>query len=221
MKKLIIKIGDGIKIIYPNLDKFGDSYQEIKKIVSLPVFHEGYHLLDEEGNPLYEEKELIVGIIKPWEEWKGLQKYIDSDHPQFVGEICEWFITDEHIDKSDLESRKQLYCDGQKIKKDLEWKIRLMPDQLIKRKHLNKLHSKIDEELEKQNPDSIALMKLHQEREFWKSKKCGAHNDCKETSKLALKNLDKKVSDGEPDKPVIRQKLLAKIAELTAKENGG
>ena len=120
---------------------------------------------------------------KGYSECKGLKKYID----QGLG----WFLTDEDIDKSDLESRKQLYHDGDTIKKDINWELRLMPDQLIKRKSLQKNFSFSDFE-----------------------KRAKAHNDDPYWLNKAIEGLDDRVSKGEADKPLIRQKINDRLNEL-------
>lgn len=144
----------------------------------------------------------------PYSECKALQPYID--------EGLEWFICD-HEDlpsKSDCESRKQLYHDGNSVKIDTDWSIRLMPDQLIKKKHLARLCKKIDAELEKETPCPISLAKLQRSHSICKDKKAGVNNDDHFWSKIALENLDDHEASGGEEKKTICEKLKAKIKEL-------
>ena len=144
----------------------------------------------------------------PYSECKALQPYID--------EGLEWFICD-HEDlpsKSDCESRKQLYHDGDSVKVDTDWSIRLMPDQLIKKKYLSRLNKKIDDELEKSSPDAVELLKLFRLYTSCKERKAGVHNEDSFWVKTALENLEESVEDGNHDKKSIRTKLKQKIKEL-------
>ena len=99
-------------------------------------------------------------------------------------------------------------CKKENLKQDKGWNVRLMPDFLIKQKHLIKLNQKIDQELSKENPDSIKLMKHHREKEL-----CSSFTG-KDWAEKALANLDERVAGGEPDKPKIRKALKQKIKEL-------
>lgn len=144
----------------------------------------------------------------PYSECKGLKPYIEQG--------LEWFLCDNDNlpSKEGLESRKQLYHDGDSVKVDTDWSVRLMPDQLIKKKHLKKLSEKIDAELDSNVQDPINVIKLQRQYEFCKSKKAGVHNEDNFWSELALENLDARVENGESDKKTIRKKLKEKIKEL-------
>lgn len=135
--------------------------------------------------------------LKPYSECKTLKKYIDDGF--------EWFVTDQAIDKSDLESRTQLYWDGDEVKKDLLWEKRLMPSFLVKKKHIKSVNEKIDSELAKDESDVISALKLQREKEKCENEKCELF-----WAEKALEGLDR----AEVDKPVIRQKLEEKITKL-------
>lgn len=131
---------------------------------------------------------------KPYTEIPLLKEYIDMGY--------EWFLHDGPIDKSDLESRKQLYHDGNIIKKDLSWEKRLMPDQVIKKKHLKRLEAKLDSELEKETPDPIVVAK-HQ-RAIEKAKVLNTEKGTSPVwAEIALENI----KDAELEKPLIVEKL--------------
>lgn len=137
--------------------------------------------------------------LKPFSEEVSLKKYLSEGHSYF---LCS---DDEIPSKLNLESRKQLYHDGDAIKIDSAWEVRIMPTALIKQKHHAKLDTKLDAELEKPSPDIVSLMKMQREKDASKN-----WTD-EEWHLQALKNLDEKVQKGEPDKPVIRKKLQEKL----------
>ena len=128
-------------------------------------------------------------------------------------EVC-FCNKSELPDLKKIESRKQLFHDGNNVKVDVAWEKNLMPDQLIKRKHLKKLHDKIREELSKESPDTIKISKFQHEYADHSNIKAGIHNEDSHWAELSLKKLDEKVANGEPDKPIIREKLLGKINQL-------
>lgn len=106
-----------------------------------------------------------------------------------------------------------LFFDGLNIKRDIGFENYLMRLPILEKKHLKILNNKIKDEFNKEKiADPVKLVRLQWERD-----------DCKNwTTKQwyeqALKNLDERVAGGESDKPVIREKLLAKIEELKTKE---
>lgn len=100
-------------------------------------------------------------------------------------------------------------CHKDNLKQDKEWNCVLMPDFLIKQKRLASKAAILDAELEKQSPDPVQVVKL--QREIEKTKECNCPIKHKE---WALEGLDSRVAKGESDKPVVRQKLLNKKAEL-------
>lgn len=124
-----------------------------------------------------------------------------------------WFITDQLIDKSDLESHKQLYVESgtTEIKKDLGWEVMLMPDQLIKQKHLKAIQKEIDLELESTDPDILKILK--KQSEIKKLQQEPAEND-NSSSFWIQKAIDGLARASKP-KPQIEEKLAAKLEELT------
>lgn len=142
--------------------------------------------------------------------YQGLSfKFIEDTHPILVG-----LEEDRHLSHLDTSKRTvdKLYFDGElhadNLKIDTNWEVLLMPVQIIKGKHLAKINQDIDAELAKETPDSILVAKKQRELE-----KAKAYPD-PSWYQIALANLDAKVAKGEPDKPVIRQKLQAKIDAL-------
>lgn len=151
--------------------------------------------LDKDGQPK-----------KPFTELDDLKKYIAQG--------LKWFACDNNDlpAKSAMESRKQWYHDGDKVKVDTNWELRVMPDHLIKKKQLKKLAAKLDQCID--SGDALEALKAHRDHEKCKTMEAGIHNEDKVWTELALANLDKRVADGQADKPVIREKLLKKIKEL-------
>lgn len=135
---------------------------------------------------------------RPYSELPALKKYID--------EGLEWFVMDhsKFPSKDGLESRQQIYHDGNEIKVDTNWEIRLMPIHLIKEKHLEFLDDKIDLELDKPSPDPIVIAKLQREKE-----KAQDFTE-KQWYEQAMKDMDEQGVQ----KPVITDKLQVKIASL-------
>jgi hypothetical protein len=168
---------------------------------------------------IIKKQDLGVKIVhpNPGKYGEGLKPYSECKSVQGL-QPDEWFATDQVIDKSDLESRKQLYWEGTEVKKDYEWNKRLMPDQLIKRKAINYIDSEMDKEIEKSTPDVVVLMKFQRDKDKLSKIKAGSDNEDPIWIEKAIEGLDRKVADGEPDKPEIRIKLQNKLGELNAKD---
>lgn len=211
--KIIIKTEDnGIKIVTPNSKKFGPEYKEIMKEieedyieyedieVDKPVFVDGETTYQKEivrkKVKKTRTKEVLDYVIRPYSELEVL-KGLSED---------QWFLTDQEIDKSDLESRKQLYVDGETIKKDLDWEKRLMPDQLIKKKEIAGISKKM-----KTETDPVKIAVFMSDLEEIKSKEAGIDNEEKYWAEKALAGLDR----AEKDKPEVRTKLEQKIQDLS------
>lgn len=141
-----------------------------------------------------------VSIIHPNQKKYGEGKRPYSEYPTLTKESV-WFWTDQKIDKSDLESRAQLYWDGESVKKDIGWDVAVMPVDVLCRKHRSRCDKKLDDELAKEAPDPIKIAKIQREKE-----KCLSWTD-KEWYQQALKNMDE---DGH-DKKLIRKKLKEKL----------
>ena len=136
------------------------------------------------------------------------QKYIKMGYDYFVTDV-------KNIpSKKGIESRKQLYHDGDKIKVDSKWEHRLMPDQLIKKKHIDRLNSKLDNHLSGKNPDTIEVLRIHREIDKHKSIKAGPQNEDTHWLNIAHQNLDENVKNGHNDKNNIRKLLNEKISEI-------
>jgi len=235
MKKIIIKKPDsGIIITRPNLDKYslngGEPIIKGKKRVAHVEDVEReveVEKIDRETGSSYKIKEMateqiitheevdnIVGYKKPFSECKALKSY-DPETKVYSDAGHDWFPHDGVVDESGIESSAQLYHDGtNEIKKDLNWEIKLMPDYIIKNKHLERIRADLDTELEKINPDAVKVVKMQRDLDKHKEIKAGGHNEDPVWINVAIANLDKRVAKGEADKPGIRQKLIDKKAEL-------
>lgn len=135
----------------------------------------------------------------PLEKCKAIRHHIERG--------LEWFICD-HVElpsKKTHESRKQWYHDGNTVKVDHNWEKRLMPPHCIKSRHLGKTNLKLEAEISKGKPDTIVISGLILEKE-----KCQSMTELDWYGK-ALENLNQRVSVGETDKPIIRQKLMEKL----------
>lgn len=116
------------------------------------------------------------------------------------------------VDKNSIPANdyaEQLYIEDDILYKDESWEKIVMPPALIKRKHIDKLKKEIDVLLE--DPATAPIDIIKKQREIEKS----ASYPDPSWYPIALQNLDERVAKGEPDKPVIRQKLQAKIDALS------
>lgn len=140
----------------------------------------------------------------PYIECKALK---DLDTDKF-----EWFLTDQQIDKSDLESRRQLYVEegSTEIKKDLAWEAVMMPDHVIKRKHIKNLNKLLEQESESETADPMKVVKLWMDVKKNSEKKASASNESPYWIEKAIEGLGR----AEKDKPKIKERLEAKLAEL-------
>jgi len=114
----------------------------------------------------------------------------------------------------EMDGIEKLYFDGgvkkENLKTDHNYEFKLMTHFKIKFDHIDKLEKDIDSELDKNNPDMTLVLKNKIKIEKLKSGEIGKL----EIYKIALDNLDKRVADGKPDKPIVRKKLQDKIKEL-------
>jgi hypothetical protein len=129
---------------------------------------------------------------------------------------------------SDSVLLEQIYVSGeftlQNILIDSTWDNRLMPNFLIRKKRIEKIGTFLSTELAKTSPDLTEVMKKNLEKtnlsnpSIWigpnLTQQQISANDL-QMAQLALSELDARVANGEPDKPVIRQKLEQKIQDLT------
>lgn len=131
--------------------------------------------------------------------------------PPHLNQFDYSIMSYEQVPKiGEIEDWAQLYHENNNLKKDLSWEVRLMPDHLLKRKHLKSLSDKIETELMKDTPDPIVIARLQLDCEKCKKEKAGPHNENLFWAEKALAGLER----AEIDKPVIRQKLEEKISKL-------
>ena len=140
----------------------------------------------------------------PYEQCAAMQKYIAQG--------VQWFVEDSE-NLPERIYKENVYYDGSSVRLDEGWNQCLMPDFLIKEKTINSHQSELDAELEKPSPDPIVAIKLNREIEKAKGK-----SDPQMIAQMALEGLDKRIEKGEPDKTIIRQKLIARIALLEAQK---
>lgn len=200
MKKRVFKKPDGGVIIATPSHKYQGGYYRHKN----EKIYERFGLINEETiqylNSNIHSKNLLImedfiemtfENVKFPEHTKGLE-YIDlkaSDVPvsnSRTGNYQEMI----HFDGS---------CKKENLKQDKNWEAVLMPTFLIQQKHYARVNKKI-------NSESVFSYQLEKE-------KCKNWSEY-EWYEQALKNLDERVADGEPDKPQIREKLKAKIKKL-------
>lgn len=161
---IVIKKPDlGVKIIFPNPEKFGPGLIDI---VDCPT----------------------------------LKQY--ADHDWFLMNRLDCALIRRHPLR---ESRKQLYHNGNTIQIDFDWKVRLMPVACIRKRHINRCNAKIDAELDKENPDQIQIARALRAKE-----------KCRDwTEKQWYEQAKQYIEEEKVNKPIILEKLNAKITELS------
>jgi len=153
---------------------------------------------------------------------------LDWPHPQYqpdhlhecpippyykeIADISTYVIFDQaHMPLlgKDYFEHAQLYLENDHVLADTNWERCLMPARAIRARHVKRVIAQRNALLEQSDPDAIKVLRLQMEMEKAKS-----WTDI-EWYGQALKNLDRRVQvEGEPDKPVIREKLKQKIAQL-------
>lgn len=190
--------------------------------------YQGGHFVDQLDKPLFQvtEDPIIGEDGEPTGQVTETKKLIGYEKRELTLDDCKIpeglqslpFVVVDLADapKSDSNTgdyHEMIHFDGDchkdNLKQDKEWNCVLMPDFLIKQKRLASKAALLDAELEKQEPDPVQVVKL--QREIEKTKECNCPIKHKE---WALEGLDSRVAKGESDKPVVRQKLLNKKAEL-------
>lgn len=136
---------------------------------------------------------------RPYEDCKLIK--------EAIGQGLDWFLIDKKPDKSQLESRKQLMHDGDRVVVDTHWEHRLMPDHLIKRKALAKCEADLDAALSVATPDAVTVARCQRDVEKLKREPADNGNSNKRLAQIALDGLDARVAGGESDKPSIRLQL--------------
>lgn len=151
-------------------------------------------------------------VIYNWPSQKYQDDLSKCKVPDDLKNLPTIVMDDNELPK-DKHFIEQLYFDGdikkENLKVDHNWEVKLMPSFLIKSKHIERLNTKIDEEINKKDPDAVKLIKLQREKEQVKDW------DEAKTYQQALVNLQE---DGH-NKPLIVQKLNAKISELQNKND--
>lgn len=130
----------------------------------------------------------------------------------FLAQGLEWFV----IDKADLpskvglDSREQLYWDGNEVKIDSDYSKILMHDGTIRRKHMKWLNEQINTELQKTSPDLLKIQRWQNEYRICKEKKPKHFSRDVFWLEKALIGLERSPNE----KSEIRQALQSKINEL-------
>lgn len=145
---------------------------------------------DEEGKKPFDQCQILS---KPWNQGK---KY--------------WIVDKKDLPNlNEMENHFQGYYDETdgRYKIDIGWDRQLMPYWSIRNRYLSKLNQSLNDELALEAPDPVKVVKMKHSFDslrkdanigFWYQK--------------ALEGLDDRVLNGEPDKPLIRSKLMQKIS---------
>lgn len=125
------------------------------------------------------------------------------------------FITDDG--KTFTKDPASLYIEEGNLKSDDSWNRQVMTPRILKNEALSKKRKLLSDELAKQNPDIVVVTKLQFEIEFVRKKSL---DDAEYWAQFALDGLDKRVLDGKADKPIVRQKIEAKLQQIQDEKEG-
>lgn len=180
---------------------------------------------------LYKKPDGSVIYNWPAEEYQHTDELIaQCPTPDFCVGLPYIIVSEEQLpnESSGNFYHEQVYVNGvlsiENLVVDSAWTERLMPNFLIRKNRINKINAIIDAELNTVDPDMAEIMRKTREKEIlldynrWESKNLTLtqkNNNDLQMAQLALSELDARVANGEPDKPVIRQKLEQKIQDLT------
>lgn len=171
----------------------------------------------QDGSVIYNDLSHVQADYENWPLPKGVEdlEYIlidKADAPESNSNNNNW--------------HEMIYFDGPctlaNLKQDKEWDVQLMPVPLILSEGFNYFSNEIDLELEKPQPGFLKLTQCQSEinRLHKCIRKMGEGGELKKKEalidiyKFSLERLDEKVNNGKPDKPLVRNKLNAKITQL-------
>lgn len=150
-------------------------------LIAIEAFAEKFNL-----NP-----ELVTGL-------PPVEKYKDWD--MIIANSDDIPVTD---------NLEKLYFDGptvvENLRSDNNFDKVLMRPHEIRKRYLKKQEDIIDAELAKETPDGVIIARANREKEKAKSYPDPSWYP------IALSGLDERIGAGDPDKPLIRQKLQDKI----------
>ena len=129
-------------------------------------------------------------------------------------EECPFVSNDQ---KSFTKDPASLYIEEGNLKSDDSWNRQVMTPRILKNEALSKKRKLLSDELAKQNPDIVVVTKLQFEIEFVRKKSL---DDAEYWAQFALDGLDKRVLDGKADKPIVRQKIEAKLQQIQDEKEG-
>jgi hypothetical protein len=112
-----------------------------------------------------------------------------------------------------VESRKKIYWTGSEISIDTDWSHRVMPDKVIFKRRILKQQAKIEAELAKPAPDMVLVATVQNEISDMMNNKPKKDHSQYWLDK-GLDGLDERVTDGDGDKPLARQKINDKKNQI-------
>ena len=223
MKCRVFKKPDGRVIYSWPAKKYQGGY--FVNDATKPIYEEQEILVghenDEARTPIYEKKTVHIGY-----EQRELQ-FDEAKHDPITEGLPFVDIEQEDLPNEagrDWYAHGPLFIDGAPTKENLKfdegWDNYLMPPNVIKRKQVARLSQELDTLLEDSNSDTRAVAIKQRELDKVKEKKLvvvqnGTEYPDPDWYQVALTNLDARVTKGEADKPVIRQKLIDKISGAT------
>lgn len=154
-------------------------------------------------NATPEEAEQLDYTVLPY-----TSKAIEEGKHWFLIEPTEWCAL-----KNSCDNRQQLYWDGTNIVVDENWEYCLMDLGEIRERRIEKKQLELDEMLSAPEPNVISCIIAQNKLQLLMSTRAGLQEELFWLQE-ALKGLDERVANNEPDKPTIRTKLQDRIALL-------
>lgn len=203
--------GEIVAVNYPNKRYLGGTFVDD---LSKPIYSE----VDDLTKPImiealngtlghsgaYEKKREITGYEK---------RELTIDDCKIPEHLAQYSMKTTSEDLPDHEYTNQMIIDGDTIKVDSDKSKTILPLKFVHAKHIKALNKALDLELEATDPDTVKILKLSREKE--KALKLTVEDNEKELIEIALAGL----SRAPIDKPLIREKLQARLDELTPIED--
>lgn len=200
-------INEIVSVFYPSLKYLGGTfvddlskpiYSEVDDLTK-PIMVEALNgTLGHSGS--YEKKREITGYEK---------RELTIDDCKIPKHLAQYSMKITSDDLPDHEYTNQMIIDGDTIKVDSDKSKTILPLKFVHAKHIKALNKALDLELEATEPDTVKILKLSREKE--KALKLTVEDNEKELIEIALAGLAR----APIDKPLIREKLQARLDELT------
>jgi hypothetical protein len=155
---------------------------------------------------IFYKDDVVHAVNVPSAKYQG-----DMDNCKVPDDLVDCSVMVMDLDEvPQVEHSVQLHLDAGVLKSDTAWEKTLMPDALVKMKHLTDIESSLDEKLASDSPDVVTVLRLQREVDISNKEAADNSNKSLYWAGKALEGLDR----AEIDKPAIRTKLEANIVKL-------